>query len=66
MERVEETKLGGMGIFISPLLANTLFFDIGHLFNQFLNQCVVASTSENTFFPIAAVPFSLDPILVEL
>ena len=50
----------------SPHLATTLLYDVLRRWSQYLNMCVAASASEVEEAPGASVPFSLEPILVEL
>ena len=50
----------------SPHLAPTLLFDVSRRWSQYLNRCVVASSSEVVETPGGSVPFSFEPIMVEL
>ena len=54
------------GVISSPHLATTLLFDVLRRWSQYLNRCVAALASEVEEAPGASVPFSLEPILVEL
>ena len=54
------------GVISSPHLATTLLFDVSRRWSQYLDRCVAVSASEVEEAPGASVPFSLEPILVEL
>ena len=49
-----------------PHLATTFLYDVSRRWSQYLNRCVAASASEVEEALGASVPFSLEPILVEL
>ena len=54
------------GMISSPHLATTLLYDVLQRWSQYLNRCVAESASEVEEAPGASVPFSLEPILVDL
>ena len=66
IERLEEllTELQGM---ISPHhLAMKIIYDVSWRWRQYLNRCVAALASEVVGALGVSVPFSLEPIMVEL
>ena len=54
------------GLISSPHLARTLLFDVSRRWSHYLNSCVSSLALEVEESPGASVPFSLEPILVEL
>ena len=66
IERLEELHTKVQGMISSPHLAMTLLYDVLRRWIQYLNKCVNTSASEVEEAPGASVPFSLEPILVEL
>ena len=66
IERLEEIHTEVQGMISSPHLATTLLYDVSRRWSQYLNRCVAASASEVAEALGASVPFSLEPILVEL
>ena len=66
IERLEEIHTEVQGMISSPHLSTKLLFDVSRRWSQYLNTCVAALASEVEEAPGASVPFSLEPILVEL
>ena len=66
IERLEELHTEVQGMISSPHIAMTLLFDVSRLWSQYLNRCVAASALEVEEAPGTSVPFSFEPILVEL
>ena len=50
----------------SPHLAKTLMFYVSRRWSQYLNRCAAASAAEVEEAPGASVPFSPEPIMVEM
>ena len=50
----------------SPHLTTTLIYDVSQRLSQYLSRCVTASVSEVVEVMGVVVPFSLEPILVNL
>ena len=59
VERFEELQNEVQGMISSPHLATTLLYDVLRLWNQYLNRCVVASSSEVVEAPGSSAPFSI-------
>ena len=47
-------------------LAKTLLYDMSQRWSLYLKRCVIASSSEDVWAAGETVPFSLEPILLEL
>ena len=66
IERLKELHPEVQGIISSPHLATTLLFDLLRRLSHYLNRCVAELASEVEEAPGASIPFSLEPIMVEL
>ena len=66
IERLEEIHTEVQGMISSPHLTTILLYDVLRQWSQYLNRCVAASDSEVVEAPGASVPFSLEPIMVEM
>ena len=54
------------GMITTPHLPKTFLYDVLRLWSLYLNRCVTALSSEDIGAAGATVPFSLEPILLEL
>ena len=50
----------------SPRLVTTLLYDVSRRWSLYLNRCMTTSSSEDVGVPGAIVPFSVEPMLLEL
>ena len=66
IERLEELHIEVQGMISSPHLAATLLFDVSWRWSQYPNRCVEALDLEVVEVPGGSVPFSLEPILVDM
>ena len=54
------------GIITSPQLSTTLIYNVSRRWITYLNRCVATSSLEDVGVPRATVPFSLEPILLDM
>ena len=54
------------GVIISPYLAMKILIGMLRRWYLYLNHCMMVLSSEDTWFSRATVPFSVEPILLEL
>ena len=66
IERLKELHPEVQGMISSPHLVTTLLFDVLRRWSHYLNRCVAELASEVEEAPGASIPFSLEPILVDL
>ena len=66
IEKMEEIHTKVQRMISSPHLAMTLLLDVLQRWSQHLNRCVYASDSEAVEALGGSVPFSLEPILVDI
>ena len=66
IERLEELHTEFQEMILSPHLATTLVFDVSRRWSQYLKRCLAASDSKVVESPGGSVPFSLEPIMVEM
>ena len=66
IEILEELHTEVQGIISSPHLVTTLLYDVSQQCNLYLNRCVAVLALEALEAPGATVPFTLDPILLEM
>ena len=66
IERLEDIHTEVQGMISSLQLASILLYDVLQRCIQYLNRCVATLASEVVKAPGARVPFSLDPIMVNL
>ena len=66
IKRLEEIHTKVQGIITTPHLATTFPYNVSRCWSLYLNSCVKASSSKGVGAAGATVPFSLEPILLEL
>ena len=66
IKRLEVLNTEVQGMILSPNLATELLFDVLWWCRQYLNRFVAALNSEVVEAPWGSIPFSLEPILVNL
>ena len=66
IDRLEYLYTKVQGMISYPHLATTLLYYVPRRWRHYLNRCVVVSASEVVESPRASVPFSLEPIIVEM
>ena len=65
-KRLEELHTKVRGTITTTHLATTLLYDVSHQWSLCLNRCITLSSSEDVGAAGATMPFSLEPIFLEL
>ena len=66
VERLEELHTKVQGVVVSLHLSMTLLYNVSRRWSTYLNRCGPVSSLEDVGAPWATVPFSLEPILLEI